>query len=68
LKALAQAEGAKLTLIDLLRAAAIPQSEFDEILAILMVKGLVAQELIEGKKLQLVLTARGEQQLKKMTK
>ncbi len=67
LKAFAQAEGAKLTLIDLLRATAIPQNEFDEMLAILMVKGLVAQELIEGKKLQLVLTARGEQQLKKMT-
>ena len=67
LKALAKAEGAKLTLMDLLRAAAIPQNEFDEILAILMVKGLIAQELIEGNKLQLVLTTRGEQQLKKFS-
>ena len=64
LKALAKAEGAKLTLVDLLRVTAVPQNEFDEILAMLMVKGLVAQELIEGTKLQLVLTARGEQQLK----
>jgi predicted transcriptional regulator len=51
-----------------MRATAIPQNEFDEILAMLMVRGLVAQELIEGRKLQLVLTARGEQQLKKMPK
>ena len=66
LKALVEAEGAKLSLSDLLRASAIPQNEFDEILAMLMVKGLVAQELIDGKKLQLVLTAWGEQQVKKM--
>ena len=68
LKALAEAEGAKLSLADLMRASAIPQNEFDEILAILIVKGLVAQELIEGNKLLLVLTVRGEQQLKKMPK
>lgn len=68
LKALAEAEGVKLSLADLMRASAIPQNEFDEILAILIVKGLVAQELIEGSKLMLVLTMRGEQLLKKMPK
>lgn len=68
LRTLVEAEGSKLSLADLLRASAIPQSEFDEILAMLIVRGLVAQELIEGKKLQFVLTARGEQQVKKMPK
>ncbi len=68
LRALAQAEASKLSLADLLRVTGIPQNEFDEIIAMLMVRGLVAQELIEGKKLQLVLTARGEQQLKKIPK
>jgi len=66
LRALVEAEGSKLSLADLLKASAIPQREFDEIIAMLIVRGLVAQELIEGKKLQLVLTARGAQQLKKM--
>lgn len=68
LRTLVEAEGSKLSLADLLNASAIPQREFDEVLAMLIVRGLVAQELIEGKKLQLVLTARGEQQLKKMPK
>jgi predicted transcriptional regulator len=66
LRALVEAEGSKLSLADLLKASGIPQREFDEIIAMLIVRGLVAQELIEGKKLQLVLTARGAQQLKKM--
>jgi predicted transcriptional regulator len=66
LRALVEAEGSKLSLADLMKASAMPQREFDEIIAMLMVRGLVAQELIEGKKLQLVLTARGERQLKKM--
>ena len=66
LRALVEAEGSKLSLTDLLKASGIPQREFDEIIAMLIVRGLVAQELIEGKKLQLVLTARGGQQLKRM--
>lgn len=68
LKALLEAEGARISLADLIKASAIPQSEFDEVLAMLIVRGLVAQELSEGTKLQLVLTARGEQQLKRMSK
>ncbi len=65
LQALAGAEEAKLPLEDLLRHTAMPQNDFDESLSLLMVKGAVAQELIEGKELRLVLTKRGRQQLHK---
>ena len=67
LEALAGAEGGKLTLADLLRYTRMPQKEFDETLSLLMAKGSIAQELSGAKKLQLVLTARGRQQLDKMS-
>jgi hypothetical protein len=67
LEALAGAEGAKLTLADLLRYARMPQKDFDETLSLLMAKGSIAQELSGAKKLQLVLTARGRQHLDKMS-
>jgi len=67
LEALAGVEGAKLTLADLLRYTRIPQKDFDETLSLLMAKGSIAQELSGAKKLQLVLTARGRQQLDKMS-
>ena len=66
LEALAGAEGAKLTLADLLRYTRMPQKEFDDTLSLLLAKGSIAQELSGGKKLQMVLTARGRQQLGKM--
>jgi hypothetical protein len=65
LEALASVEGAKLTLADLLRYTRIPQNDFDETLSLLMAKGSIAQELSGAKKLQLVLTPRGRQQLDK---
>jgi len=67
LESLAGLEGAKLTLADLLRYARMPQKDFDETLSLLMAKGLVAQELSGGKKLYIVLTPRGRQQLDKMS-
>jgi hypothetical protein len=67
LQALAGAEGARLTLADLMRNTEISQKEFDETLSLLMAKGAVAQELSGGNKLQLVLTTRGRQQLNKMS-
>ena len=67
LEALAGAEGAKLTLADLLRYARMPQKDFDETLSLLMAKGSIAQELSGAKKLQLVLTVRGRQHLDKMS-
>ncbi len=67
LEALAGVENAKLTLADLLRYTRIPQKDFDETLSLLMAKGSVAQELSGAKKLHLVLTARGRQQLGKMS-
>jgi predicted transcriptional regulator len=63
LQALAGAEDARLTLADLMRSAEISQKDFDETLSLLMAKGAVAQVLSSGNKLQLVLTARGRQQL-----
>ncbi len=60
-------EGAKLTLADLLRYTRMPQKDFDEILSLLMAKGSIAQELSGAKKLHLVLTVRGRQQLDKMS-
>ena len=65
LRALAGAEDAKLTLADLMRNTEISQKDFDETLSLLMAKGAVAQVLSGGNKLQLVLTARGRQQLNK---
>jgi predicted transcriptional regulator len=65
LQALAGAEDAKLTLADLMRNTEISQKDFDETLSLLMAKGTVAQVLSGGNKLQLVLTARGRQQLNK---
>jgi len=65
LQALAGAEDAKLTLADLMRNTEISQKDFDETLSMLMAKGAVAQVLSGGNKLQLVLTARGKQQLSK---
>ena len=67
LEALASVEGAKLTLADLLRYTRMPQKDFDENLSVLMAKGSIAQELSGAKKLQLVLTPRGRQQLDKMS-
>jgi hypothetical protein len=67
LEALAGTEGGKLTLADLLRYTRMPQKEFDETLSLLMAKGSIAQELSGAKKLQLVLTARGRQQLDKIS-
>ena len=66
LRTLADAEDAKLILADLLRAAEMPQKDFDDTLSLLMAKGAVAQELNAGR-LQLVLTTRGRQQLNKMS-
>ena len=65
LQALAGAEDARLTLSDLMRNTEITQKDFDETLSLLMAKGVVAQVLSGGNKLQLVLTARGRQQLNK---
>jgi len=65
LRALAGAEDAKLPLADLMRNTEISQKDFDETLSLLMAKGAVAQVLSGGNKLQLVLTARGRQQLNK---
>ena len=65
LRALADAEDAKLTLADLMRNTEISQKAFDETLSLLMAKGAVAQVLSSGNQLQLVLTARGRQQLNK---
>jgi len=66
LKTLADAQDAKLILADLLRATEIPQKDFDDTLSLLMARGAVAQELNAGR-LQLVLTARGRQQLNKVS-
>jgi hypothetical protein len=65
LQALAGAEDARLTLSDLISNTEITQKDFDETLSLLMAKGAVAQVLSGGNKLQLVLTARGRQQLNK---
>jgi hypothetical protein len=65
LQALAGAEDARLTLSDLMSNTEITQKDFDETLSLLMAKGAVAQVLSGGNKLQLVLTARGRQQLNK---
>ncbi|HVO67853.1 MAG TPA: YEATS-associated helix-containing protein [Syntrophales bacterium] len=67
LQALAGVENAKLTLADLLRYTRMPQKDFDETLSLLLAKGSIAQELSGAKKLQMVLTARGRQQLDKMS-
>jgi len=67
LRALAGAEDAKLTLADLMRNTEISQKTFDETLSLLMAKGAVAQELSGGNQLKLVLTARGRQQLDKIS-
>jgi predicted P-loop ATPase len=48
-----------------MRNTEISQKDFDETLSLLMAKGAVAQVLSGGNKLQLVLTARGRQQLNK---
>jgi hypothetical protein len=65
LQTLAGAEDARLTLSDLMSNTEITQKDFDETLSLLMAKGAVAQVLSGGNKLQLVLTARGRQQLNK---
>ena len=65
LRELSVAEDAKLTLTDLMENTEISQKDFDETLSLLMAKGAVAQVLSGGNKLQLVLTARGRQQLNK---
>jgi predicted transcriptional regulator len=67
LRALAAAEDAKLTLADLMKNTEISQKTFDETLSLLMAKGAVAQELSGGNQLKLVLTARGRQQLDKIS-
>jgi predicted transcriptional regulator len=67
LRALAGAEDAKLTLAELMRNTEISQKTFDETLSLLMAKGAVAQELSGGNQLKLVLTARGRQQLNKIS-
>ncbi|HYA15688.1 MAG TPA: YEATS-associated helix-containing protein [Syntrophales bacterium] len=67
LQALAGVENAKMTLADLLRYTRMPQKDFDETLSLLLAKGSIAQELSGAKKLQMVLTARGRQQLDKMS-
>lgn len=63
--ALADAQDAKLNLADLMRNTEISQKDFDETLSLLMAKGAIAQVLSGSNKLQLVLTARGRQQLNK---
>ncbi len=65
LEALADAEDGRLNLISLMQNTEISQKDFDETLSLLMAKGAVAQVLSGGNKLQLVLTARGRQQLNK---
>jgi predicted transcriptional regulator len=65
LRELAVAEGAKLTLTDLMKNTEISQKDFDETVSLLMAKGAVAQELSSGNQLKLVLTPRGRQQLNK---
>ena len=65
LRALADAEDAKLNLINLMQNTEISQKDFDETLSLLMARGAVAQVLSGDNKLQLVLTARGRQQLNK---
>lgn len=65
LRALANVKDAKLNLADLMQNTEISQKDFDETLSLLMAKGAVAQVLGSGSKLQLVLTARGRQQLNK---
>jgi len=65
LRALADAEDTKLNLINLMQNTEISQKDFDETLSLLMARGAVAQVLSGDNKLQLVLTARGRQQLNK---
>jgi hypothetical protein len=65
LRALADTQDAKMNLADLMRNTEISQKDFDETLSLLMAKGAIAQVLSGGNKLQLVLTARGRQQLNK---
>jgi len=67
LRELAVAEGAKLTLTDLMKNTEISQKDFDETVSLLMAKGAVAQELSSGNQLKLVLTPRGRQQLNKIS-
>jgi len=67
LRELAVAEDAKLTLADLMKNTEISQKDFDETVSLLMAKGAVAQELSSGNQLKLVLTARGRQQLNKIS-
>ena len=67
LEALASVESAKLTLAELLRYTRMPQKDFDETLSLLLAKGSIAQELSGGKRLQMVLTASGRQQLDKVS-
>jgi YEATS-Like-Associating Three TM len=65
LQSLAGAEDSKMSLADLMRNTEMSQKDFDETLSLLMAKGSIAQVLSSGNKLQLVLTARGRQQLSK---
>jgi predicted transcriptional regulator len=67
LRALACAEEAKMTPEILLNVTGIAKKEFDEPLSLLMAKGSVVQELTNGEELQFVLTARGRQQVNKIT-
>jgi hypothetical protein len=67
LRALAGGEEAKMTPEALLNETGISKKDFDEPLSLLMAKGSVVQELTIGKELQFVLTARGRQQVNKIT-
>jgi len=67
LQCLAGVKDAKMTLADLMNDSGMVQKDFDEILSLLIAKGSVAQELIDGKTIHFVLTSRGQQQLNKMT-
>ncbi len=63
LETLAGVEGVKMTLADLLRHTMIPQKDFDEAISLMKAKGLVVQELSDGRKPQLILTTRGRQRV-----
>jgi hypothetical protein len=63
LETLAGVEGVKMTLADLLRHTMIPQKAFDEAISLMKAKGLVVQDLSDGRKPQLILTTQGRQRV-----
>jgi DNA-binding MarR family transcriptional regulator len=63
LETLAGVQGVKMTLADLLRHTMIPQKDFDEAISLMKAKGLVVQELSDGRKPQLILTTLGRQRV-----